>query len=109
MNFKIVNPSTNRSGGVLMFWKREITIQQIFSHPNYLNVKVMEGPDKVWRLTGMYGEPWWEDRHLSWDRIRNLHSQHNLPWVVLGDFSEIVFSHEKEGGNQRPQRLMQAF
>jgi hypothetical protein len=46
MNFKIVNPSTNRSGGVLMFWKREITIQQIFSHPNYLDVKVML---RLWR------------------------------------------------------------
>jgi hypothetical protein len=24
MDFKIVNPSTNRSGGVILFWKKEI-------------------------------------------------------------------------------------
>jgi hypothetical protein len=26
MDFKIVNPSTNRRGGVILFWKREINI-----------------------------------------------------------------------------------
>jgi hypothetical protein len=32
-----------------------------------------------------------------------------LPWLVAGDFNEIMYSHEKEGGNVRPQRCMQAF
>jgi hypothetical protein len=27
----------------------------------------------------------------------------------MGDFNEILFSHEKEGGNQRPQPYMQSF
>jgi endonuclease/exonuclease/phosphatase family metal-dependent hydrolase len=29
--------------------------------------------------------------------------------VVIGDFNEICFSHEKDGGNARPPRFMQAF
>jgi endonuclease/exonuclease/phosphatase family metal-dependent hydrolase len=29
--------------------------------------------------------------------------------MIFGDFNEIMFSHEKEGGNQRPQNFMQAF
>jgi hypothetical protein len=29
--------------------------------------------------------------------------------MVFGDFNEILYSHEKEGGNHRPQNYMQAF
>lgn len=48
------------------------------------------------RLTGFYGEPKWEDRSLTWNY--NLYLQASLPWVVIGDFNEILYSHEKEGG-----------
>jgi hypothetical protein len=109
MDFHIFNPSTNRSGGVLLLWRREISIQQIFSHPKYIDIKVIEGPNNFLRLTGIYGEPRWEDRHLTWDRIKTMHTQHNIPWAIIGDFNEILYSHEKEGGNQRPQNIMQAF
>jgi endonuclease/exonuclease/phosphatase family metal-dependent hydrolase len=38
-----------------------------------------------------------------------LKSNIDMPWMVFGDFNEILYSHEKEGGNQRPQNCMQAF
>ena len=47
MDFKIVNPSDGRSGGVILFWKREINIQQIFSAPKYIDVLVVESPEKT--------------------------------------------------------------
>jgi hypothetical protein len=109
MDFKVVNPTSSRSGGVMLLWKREIKIQQLFSAPSYIDVRVMEAPDKVWRLTGIYGEPRWEGKYKTWDKIRELHAQHNLPWMIFGGFNEIMFSHEKEGGKQRPQNVMQAF
>jgi hypothetical protein len=34
---------------------------------------------------------------LTWDKIRELHTQPNLPWAIIGDFNEILFNHEKEG------------
>jgi hypothetical protein len=109
MDFKIVNPSDGRSGGVLLLWKKEISIQQIFSAPKYIDVRIIENPNKIWRFTGFYGEPKWEDKHLSWDKIRELNSQHDMPWAIMGDFNEILFSDEKEGGNPRPLNYMQAF
>jgi hypothetical protein len=109
MDLKIVNPSTNRSGGVILFWKKEIVIQQIFSAPKYIDVRVIESQVKIWRLTGIYGEPRWEDKYKTWDKMRELSLNSNLPWVLIGDFNEIAFSHEKEGGNPRPPSFMQAF
>jgi hypothetical protein len=106
MDFKIVNPSDHMRGGVMLLWKKEVMIQQLFSAPNYIDVKVTEGGGREWRLTGMYGEPRWQDKYKTWDKLRELKGQHNLPWVVIGDLNEIMYSHEKDGGNPRPERFM---
>jgi hypothetical protein len=109
MDFKIVNPSNGRSGGVILFWKKEVMIQQIFSAPNYIDVRVVESANKVWRLIGLYGEPRWQDKYKTWDKMRELKAQYDLPWAIIGDFNEIMFSYEKDGGNPRPEPFIQAF
>ena len=45
----------------------------------------------------------------SWVQLRDLHGRISQPWLVLGDFNEILYNTEKEGGVPRPQRYMQAF
>ena len=65
--------------------------------PNFIDGIVMEGQNAGWRLTGSYGEPSWDKRHLSWQYIRDLHNPSSLPWLVVGDFNEIVLCVEKEG------------
>ena len=94
---------------MILFWKKEIVIEQTFSAPKYIDVKVVENPGKIWRLTGIYGEPKWEDKYKTWDKLRDLKNTSDLPWVVIGDFNEILYSHEKEGGNLRPHTYMDAF
>jgi hypothetical protein len=54
-------------------------------------------------ITGVYGEPKWEDKYKTWDLLRSLKPNHNWPWLVFGDFNEILFSHEKDRGRDRPQ------
>jgi len=41
--------------------------------------------------------------------LRSLHGSSSLPWLAFGDFNEILFHHEKEGGRARPQGHIQAF
>jgi hypothetical protein len=109
MDFKCINPSNGRSGGVILLWKKEVVIQQLFSAPNYIDVKLVDGQDKIWRLTGLYGEPRWQDKYKTWDKMRELKDQHDVPWVVIGDLNEILYSHEKDGGRPRPPRYMNDF
>jgi hypothetical protein len=109
MDLSIVQPSDGRRGGILMMWKREIKIVQIFAEPNFIDVRVEEGENKIWRFTGMYGEFKWADKYKTWDRLRSIYQQNNLRWLVMGDLNEILYAHEKEGGNERPERFRQAF
>lgn len=57
----------------------------------------------------MYGEPGWNQKGMTWDALRSLRSSTNIPWLVLGDFNEILYNCEKEGGRPRTQRHLRAF
>jgi hypothetical protein len=54
MNFKIIQPSDGRRGGLVIMWKKEIKLYQIYVFPNYNDVRIEEGENKIWRFTGMY-------------------------------------------------------
>lgn len=106
---KLISPSDGRSGGLLMLFKDDVNLQLNYSHANFIYVYVHGNKPSDWRLIGMYGEPVWQNKHQTWRRFRDLHAQSNLPWVVLGDLNEILYSSEKEGGNAIPLAYMDAF
>jgi hypothetical protein len=59
MDSSIIQPSDGRKGGIIMFWRKEVNLYQSFACPNYIDVRIDECLNKVWRLTGMYGEFKW--------------------------------------------------
>jgi hypothetical protein len=63
----------------------------------YIDVRIIENQDKIWRFTGIYGESRWDQKYKTWDKLRELRNNSPLPSIVLGDFNELLFSHEKEG------------
>jgi hypothetical protein len=101
--------SDGRSRGLVLFWNDENKIISEYISPNCIDVVFETANDILWRFTGFYGEPSWEDRHISWSCLRDLSTRSSLPWIVMGDFNEILYSDEKEGGNPRPDRMMQEF
>jgi hypothetical protein len=105
----IMSESDGRSGGLLLLWRNDLNVTSSTEHTNYLDICIDEDSNAGWRITGIYGEPSSERKHLTWDYIRDLHGRKDLPWMMLGDFNEILSNTEKEGGNLRPQRCMQGF
>lgn len=58
----------------------------------------------LWHFTGFYGHPSSTSRHLSWALLRRIgiaHSAGMTPWLVEGDFNEIIYHTEKSGGAVR--------
>jgi hypothetical protein len=105
----LVSVSDGRSGGLVLFWNNDIQVTSSEVTRNFIDIRINEHSEGGWRLTGLYGEPSGENKHLTWEYIRGLHADVDLPWLMLGDFNEILYGAEKEGGNTRPQRCMQAF
>jgi hypothetical protein len=99
--------SDGQSGGLLILWKNNVKINDKNVCKHYIDVVIEDVVS--WRFTGIYGEPVWGQKHVTCEALRTLHGQAQLPWLVLGDFNEILFNYEKEGGRPRSQRAMQDF
>ncbi|XP_074265977.1 uncharacterized protein LOC141588432 [Silene latifolia] len=68
-----------------------------------------EGNEGTWRVTGFYGWPSVNDRHLSWELLRMLGAENgDVPWICIGNFNEVLFATKMKGGT-RPQWQMNNF
>ncbi|KAL6181349.1 hypothetical protein ACLB2K_048004 [Fragaria x ananassa] len=102
--------SAGLSGGLGMFWNDDVKVKFVSSSPHHIDVEIDGGPGNPrWRLTGFYGWPRTADRDRSWNLLKELNDLNSLPWVVIGDFNEILNSGEKKDGPLRPERQMHGF
>lgn len=98
-----------RSGGLILMWKADVEVTLRNYSKNHVNAIVKERHGASWRFTGFYGEPSTSMRHRSWSLLNKLGENNMEPWVVMGDFNEILWNREKKGRQLRPERQMEAF
>ncbi|KAA3480199.1 reverse transcriptase [Gossypium australe] len=97
-------------GGLSLAWRGEVNIAvQSFSHRHIDVIVEEEDGGKKWRLTGFYGSPYANDREEAWNLLKRLHNQGEYPWMVCGDFNEIIYNFEKKGGLPRDEKKMEEF
>ncbi|XP_019175465.1 PREDICTED: uncharacterized protein LOC109170766 [Ipomoea nil] len=101
--------SDGLSGGIALLWKKNCTARLLSYSTNYVDVGVTIAGFPEWRMTGYYGFSERTRRTESWDLLRALSSRSTLPWVVIGDFNDLLYQNEKRGGNPHPNSLLRGF
>lgn len=81
-----------RSGGMALLWKSDIDVV-IKSYSSY-HIDATVNSASSFHITLFYGHPRTEKRKESWDLLQSLAKTTDGPWMVLGDFNEILFSNE---------------
>lgn len=99
----VVKDCDGRSGGLAFFWHNGINFHLRTTSWLYIDGDMVEADGFIWRLTGFYGEVKSDQKERSWQAPRTLNAGRRRPWLCLGDFNEILFRHEKDGGVPRPQ------
>ncbi|GMI69890.1 hypothetical protein HRI_000658300 [Hibiscus trionum] len=102
--------SNGRSGGLSLAWKNNSKVQVRSYSNRHIDVIFEEDLDGVsWRCTGFYEAPEVENREASWALLRSLDDMPDMPWLVIGDFNELLLASEKQGGRLRSESQMNGF
>ena len=101
--------SSGRSGGLGIFWNEEIKLEVLGYSKYHIDALVGELFDIQTRVTFVYGEDQVSEQYNTWDTLKGIVGSLNLPWVVLGDFNEVLHGHEHDGVGMRSQAQMDGF
>lgn len=105
----IVAEPQGKSGVVALFWKNTENVKLLSYSRNHIDITSTTNNNEEWRLTGIYGEPSRTQRHKTWDLLRNLSRDANLPWCLVGDFNNVTSQGDKKGGAAYPSHLVDGF
>lgn len=101
--------SSGHGGGLALMWKFKNSARLISYLNHHIDVEVHLPNMIPWRLTGFYGYAARHQRRHSWDLLRHLSGQSNLPWCCIGDYNDLLVSFEKRGALDHPQWLFDGF
>lgn len=101
-------PLAGTGGGLALLWKDNINIEILESSPNIIDTKVsFKGSYSF--VSFVYGAPAVENRTTFWENVSRIGEGRDLPWLLSGDFNEILNNSEKEGGPLRWEGSFTAF
>lgn len=99
---------TGRSGGLCMLAKDAEVCSLIGFSNNHIDVEIKHDSGN-WRLTGFYGYPERARRRESWNLLRRLSLVSSLPWMIIGDFNDLLSVADKKGRVAHPNWLFNGF
>lgn len=98
----LVSPQGHGGGGLALLWNQDIEVEPLYSCKNFIDTKV-KAEGKSFYITFVYGEPDHTQRQRVWEEIREHVGNRAEPWLLTGDFNEIIDASEKQGGPPRTE------
>ena len=86
--------------GIWILWKSDaVEVDHLRSTEQEIHISVkVRGSNSLWLLSAIYASPHRSERRVLWDNLKIIIGIHNLPWIMLGYFNDILSCDEKWGG-----------
>lgn len=87
------------AGGLCLLWHEELEVT-ILAKSNYL-IHARIGHEILpinWLLTCVYGPPYLNQKEKFWSDLSQMSNNIVEPWMLIGDFNEVLTASEKRGG-----------
>ncbi|XP_075095411.1 uncharacterized protein LOC142173689 [Nicotiana tabacum] len=93
-------PTNGRSGGIVLIWSSRLITIDIISFTSqeiHAMVKVYSST-QPWLFSAIYASNLFNYRKILWDNLITLHETYSGPWLIGGDFNEVLTANDKWGG-----------
>ncbi|KAI9081525.1 hypothetical protein K1719_036546 [Acacia pycnantha] len=92
-------PSVGRFGGIVAMWKSDIiSINVLKTDRQFIHLSCKLNGVESLLLTAVYVVPCESLKFSLWQDLRTISDYISSPWVVMGDFNDILKSDERVGG-----------
>ncbi|KAL8151674.1 hypothetical protein V2J09_021482 [Rumex salicifolius] len=97
-------------GGIWAMWRKEIVeLVQVDIQQQVVSLEVRRGNEDRWIFSAIYASPTPADREEVWNRLLDLKSSVNCPWLLMGDYDETASLEERIGSSDGMRRLSDQF
>ncbi|XP_023926428.1 uncharacterized protein LOC112037832 [Quercus suber] len=98
----ITTETIGYAGGLWILWRSEdaeVNLLSAIEQEIHATIKVCAS-NLSWLFTVIYASPRLAEWGILWSNIEKVGQLHNLPWLMIGDFNEILGGEDKFGRNQ---------
>ncbi|CAL9009767.1 unnamed protein product, partial [Prunus brigantina] len=97
-DFEVVDP-IGFSGGMWLLWNaNKVNVEILGTSDQSISAYVSWSGQSPWILTGIYANPCSTKRANLWEYLNFVASCHQMPWLIAGDFNDMLKTNEKMGG-----------
>ncbi|XP_070014337.1 uncharacterized protein [Nicotiana sylvestris] len=99
------------SGGIVLLWNADLVLVDeltMTTQEVHCMVQVLPNPTKR-LLFSIYANNSVHSRSLLWHNLKCVYDSYKGPWLVGGDFNEVIRQNEKFGGNPINNSRVDAF
>ncbi|XP_074288047.1 uncharacterized protein LOC141613204 [Silene latifolia] len=98
------------SGGIWIFWRpEEVSVKPLIHNSQHITVEIGRVGEIPWYYTAVYASPETTKKELLWKDLEDFARTHNRPWLVMGDFNDTRFIHERSGDSECMRRRCNKF
>ncbi|CAA7018860.1 unnamed protein product [Microthlaspi erraticum] len=106
-HMQIVSPQ-GLSGGLVVLWKNFFSVSCISFDSRLVDLQVDYKAFQFY-LSCVYGHPIPSQRNHLWEKLQRIATTRHGPWMMCGDFNEILSNAEKRGGRIRAESSFRNF
>jgi len=95
------------SGGILITWNQQsFTKLNSFAMQRWLCIvgEIIENKTKC-VFCVVYAPNSHGERQKVWDQLRRIKAHFQIPWIIMGDFNEVLHIHERRGTTELTQGM----